>query len=187
MDNGSECVEGRAFVDDDVDPDEVCLDKADSPPTDHELEDEKAESLADQNQKTLMQLLTDLYEFHPPHTSSIPIYTRGKTYRNKAANNKSKTDESTDPKNEQELDFGLNWEFVLGVASSTTFDIKESGILYRISTQRSSPSNTTSPPFFQISDDAAAIDQRSVGSPDVTIVHFSLVASSQGLRGYLLN
>ncbi|KAA1080974.1 hypothetical protein PGT21_026604 [Puccinia graminis f. sp. tritici] len=128
MDNGSECVEGRAFVDDDVDPDEVCLDKADSPPTDHELEDEKAESLADQNQKTLMQLLTDLYEFHPPHTSSIPIYTRGKTYRklDKAANNKSKTDESTDPKNEQELDFGLNWEFVLGVASSTTFDIKES-------------------------------------------------------------
>ncbi|KAA1113148.1 hypothetical protein PGT21_022792 [Puccinia graminis f. sp. tritici] len=100
----------------------------DSPPIDHELEDEKAQSLADQNQKTLMQLLNDLYEFHPPHTSSIPIYTRGKTYRklDKAAKNKSKTDQLTDPKNEKEVDFGLNWEFVLGVASSSTFDIKES-------------------------------------------------------------
>lgn len=50
---------------------------------DHERENEKTDSLANQTRQTLMQLLNNLYECHPPHSSCIPIFTRGKLYKSK--------------------------------------------------------------------------------------------------------
>ncbi|KNZ47727.1 hypothetical protein VP01_61g15 [Puccinia sorghi] len=96
---------------------------------DHERENEKTDSLANQTRQTLMQLLNNLYECHPPHSSCIPIFTRGKLYKRlcKSTNPESTTDQSTDPRNEKEVDYGLDWNFVLGVASST-LNLKESVI-----------------------------------------------------------
>ncbi|OAV88045.1 hypothetical protein PTTG_29174 [Puccinia triticina 1-1 BBBD Race 1] len=102
---------------------------ADSALMDNVAKDEKTDALVGQNRKTLMQLLNDLYEFHPPHTSSIPIFTRGKRYKKlaKSMSAQKTSTQSTDPKSEGDADFGLNWQFVLGVASST-LNVKESVI-----------------------------------------------------------
>lgn len=87
------------------------------------------ETLVDQNQKTLLDLFNNLYEFHPPHSSSIPIYTK----RRSPHKSKDKTDNPVQPAgatNDQEADFGLDWKFVLKVAEST-LNLKQS-VLQRV-------------------------------------------------------
>jgi hypothetical protein len=58
----------------------------DNLPIDDDLENKQAEGLVDENRNTLMKLLNNLYEFHPPHSSGIPIFTRGKLYKSKLVN-----------------------------------------------------------------------------------------------------